>query len=51
MIIVTGYSHVDGGRDVKECLPKEQMFPALLEKIKTYLGDGETVPVRNLKRA
>jgi hypothetical protein len=38
------------GRDVKECLPKEQMFPALLDKIKTYLGDEEA-PVGNLKSA
>ena len=51
VIIVTGYGPIDGGRDVKECLPKEQMFPALLDKIKTYLGDGETAPVRNLKSA
>jgi len=41
VIIVTGYGHIDGGKDVKACLPKEQMFPALLEKIKTYLGEGE----------
>ena len=39
VIIVTGYGHVDGGKDVKDCLAKEQMFPALLDKIKTYLGD------------
>ena len=41
VIIVTGYGHIDGGKDVDACLPKEQMFPALLEKIKTYLGEGE----------
>jgi len=41
VIIVTGYGHVDGGKDVDACLPKEQMFPALLEKIKTYLGEAE----------
>jgi CheY-like chemotaxis protein len=43
VIIVTGYGHVDGGKDIDACLPKEQMFPALLEKIKTYLGEGENV--------
>ncbi len=48
VIIVTGYGHVDGGKDVDACLPKEQMFPALLEKIKTYLGEGEGT---NLKSA
>jgi len=41
VIMVTGYGHVDGGKDVDACLPKEQMFPALLEKIKTYLGEAE----------
>jgi CheY-like chemotaxis protein len=41
VIIVTGYGHVDGGKDVDVCLPKEQMFPALLDKIRTYLGEGE----------
>lgn len=51
VILVTGYGHIDGGSDVKECLPKEQMFPALLDKIKTYLGDGDPAPVRDLKSA
>lgn len=39
VIIVTGYGPVDGGKDVKECLQKEAMFPALIEKIQAYLGD------------
>ncbi len=51
VILVTGYGPIDGGRDVKECLPKEEMFPALLDKIKTYLGDGEMAPVGRLKSA
>ena len=41
VIIVTGYGPVDGGNDVKACLQKEELFPALLEKIKLYLGDAE----------
>ena len=41
VIIVTGYGHIEGGKDVNACLPKEQMFPALLEKIRTYLGEAE----------
>ena len=49
VIIVTGYGHVDGGKDVNACLPKEQMFPALLEKIKVYLGESEGA--RTLKTA
>lgn len=40
VIIVTGYGPVDGGSDVNACLQKEEMFPALLEKIKDYLGEG-----------
>lgn len=41
VIIVTGYGPVDGGKDVNACLQKEEMFPALLEKIKAYLGEGD----------
>ncbi len=51
VILVTGYGPIDVGRDVKECLPKEQMFPALLDKIKTYLGEAEPVRARGLKSA
>ena len=40
VIIVTGYGPVDGGKDVNVCLQKEDLFPALLEKIKFYLGEG-----------
>jgi len=40
VIIVTGYGPVDGGKDVSACLQKEDLFPALLEKIKFYLGEG-----------
>lgn len=44
VIIVTGYGPVDGGKDVAACLQKEDLFPALLEKIKTYLGEKEEKP-------
>lgn len=40
VIIVTGYGPIDGGDDVKACLQKEELFPALLEKIKMYLEDA-----------
>ncbi len=48
VIIVTGYGPVDGGGDVEYCLAKEEMFPALLDKIKLYLDaaaepENETV--------
>jgi len=41
VIIVTGYGPVDGGKDVNDCLQKEDLFPALIEKIKFYLGEGD----------
>src|SRR3954447_9601082 len=50
VIIVTGYGPVDGGQDVNACLQKEEMFPALLEKIKLYLGEADE-PVGELKSA
>ncbi len=46
VIIVTGYGPVDGGREVAACLQKEDLFPALLEKIKFFLGES---PVRQRK--
>jgi DNA-binding NtrC family response regulator len=44
VIIVTGYGPVEGGKDVVACLPKEDLFPALLEKIKTFLEEEEPEP-------
>ena len=46
VIIVTGYGPVDGGREVAACLQKEDLFPALLEKIRFFLGEG---PARQRK--
>jgi DNA-binding NtrC family response regulator len=40
VIIVTGYGPVDGGREVAACLQKEDLFPALLEKIRFFLGES-----------
>ena len=39
VIIVTGYGPIDGGKDVQACLQKEDLFPALLEKIKYFLAE------------
>jgi len=39
VIIVTGYGPIDGGKDVKACLNKDELFPALLEKIRMFLDD------------
>jgi hypothetical protein len=44
VIIVTGYGPVEGGKDVVACLPKEDLFPALLEKIKTFLEEEAPEP-------
>ena len=44
VIIVTGYGPVDGGKDVAACLQKEDLFPALLEKIKMFIGEKEEQP-------
>jgi CheY-like chemotaxis protein len=44
VIIVTGYGPVDGGKDVNACLQKEELFPALLDKIKLFLGEAEQQP-------
>jgi len=41
VIIVTGYGPLDSGDSAKAVLQKEQMFPALLEKIASYLGEKE----------
>ena len=45
VIIVTGYGPVDGGKEVAACLQKEDLFPALLDKIKLFLGENEVAPV------
>jgi len=37
VIIVTGYGPVEAGTEVSACLDKEELFPALLEKIKFFL--------------
>jgi CheY-like chemotaxis protein len=44
IIIVTGYGPVDGGNDINACLQKEELFPALLEKIKLFLGENDRIP-------
>jgi ATP-dependent Lon protease len=45
VIIVTGYGPIEGGDDVLACLQKEDLFPALLEKIKAFLEEKEPEPV------
>jgi DNA-binding NtrC family response regulator len=45
VIIVTGYGPIDTGDSVTTVLQKEEMFPALLEKIKVILGDRDRTAV------
>jgi hypothetical protein len=51
VIIVTGYGPIDVGGDAKAVLAKEEMFPALIEKIKDYLGDSTAVEAEPVKTA
>ena len=44
VIIVTGYGPIDAGKNVETVLQKDNLFPELLEKIRLFLGDGQTVP-------
>jgi DNA-binding NtrC family response regulator len=37
VIIITGYGPVEGGKDIVACLQKEDLFPALLEKLEFCL--------------
>jgi DNA-binding NtrC family response regulator len=39
VIIVTGYGPLDSCKDANVVLQKDSMFPALLEKIRWYLGE------------
>jgi DNA-binding NtrC family response regulator len=41
VIIVTGYGPVEG-KDIVACLQKDELFPALLEKIKYFLDHPST---------
>lgn len=50
VIIVTGYGPLDGGKEVGAVLQKEELFPALLEKIKHFLGEAPS-PRQPVSRA
>jgi CheY-like chemotaxis protein len=45
VILVTGYSQVEGGPDVNACLAKDALFPDLLEKIKACLDNSPSADV------
>ena len=40
VIMVTAYGPIEG-REIRKCLPKEHLFPALLEEIRTCLSEME----------
>ena len=40
VIMVTAYGPIEA-REIRKCLPKEQLFPALLEEIRTCLCEME----------
>jgi CheY-like chemotaxis protein len=44
VILITGYEPVDFGADAVACLQKEDLFPALLDKIKSLLGETGEEP-------
>jgi CheY-like chemotaxis protein len=41
IIMVTGYGPIATGSAVNECLPKDELFPTLLDKIRFYLGESD----------
>jgi CheY-like chemotaxis protein len=49
VIIVSGYAPVEGSDEVAGWIEKQDMFPALLDKVKLYLGEGDRQ--ETLKRA
>lgn len=49
VIIVTGYGPIDGNKELT-VLQKDNLFPALLEKIKLYLGDSEAEGKANAEK-
>ena len=42
VVIVTGYPPVESGNEVNAWLEKHDLFPALLDKIRSLLGEGES---------
>ncbi len=50
IILVTGYGPIEFGEDADACLPKEDLFPALLDKIKLFIGENEEDAEEDLVR-
>ncbi len=47
VIIVSGYAAKEAGDDSAVWIEKQEMFPALFEKIKSFLGEGERQMTRD----
>ncbi len=41
IIVVSGFAPVEGCDEVAGWIEKQEMFPALLDKVRFYLGEGE----------
>jgi CheY-like chemotaxis protein len=46
VVVVTGYGPEEGCDEVSAWLEKQDLFPALLDKIKQFIGEGEAEAVR-----
>lgn len=47
IIIVTGYGQIDCGDAADACLPKDELFPALLDHITQRIGNKESDSVED----
>jgi DNA-binding NtrC family response regulator len=48
VIIVTGYGPIEAGKEVTECLEKQDgLFPALIDKIKVYLDQAQPTEAKS----
>jgi CheY-like chemotaxis protein len=45
IIVVTGYPAAEGSGEVNAWIDKHDMFPALLDKIRLFIGESETQEV------
>ncbi len=50
VIIVSGYAPVELNDDTLVWIEKQDMFPALLDKVKLFLGEGERQVIDGLQK-
>jgi CheY-like chemotaxis protein len=51
VVIVSGFAPVEGSDEAAVWIEKQDMFPALLDKVRFYLGEGELQVSGALKSA